>query len=140
MQTPDSRRPTLLIAAASAIIAGLTAGCGVSDAQPSPPPASPAVASGQLPDMAAIAARFAPTVVNISVTGTRKFSTAGNSATVPGEAGDDGNAAQGSDDTDAMREFLRNFQQRFGGLPPQMRLPMHGEGSGFIVRAPTASS
>ena len=36
---------------------------------------------------------------------------------------------------EAMRDFLRGFQQRFGGLPPQMRMPVRGEGSGFIVRA-----
>ena len=34
-----------------------------------------------------------------------------------------------------MRDFLRRFQQRFGGLPPQIRMPIRGEGSGFIVRA-----
>jgi serine protease Do len=87
---------------------------------------------GALPDMAGIAARFAPTVVNISVTGSRRVSTASDPATGPGE-GDD--AAPEPEESDGMRDFLRGFQQRFGGLPPQMRLPVHGEGSGFIVRA-----
>ena len=84
-----------------------------------------------LPDMAAIAARFAPTVVNISVTGSRKVSTAQDSPSDPGAEAD---GAPGADDTDAMRDFLRNFQQRFGGLPPQVKLPVRGEGSGLIVQ------
>jgi serine protease Do len=92
-------------------------------------------ATSSLPDMAQIAARFAPTVVNISVSGTRKVSTTGNVADSPDPAGDDSGGAPGSADADAMRDFLRSFQQRFGGLPPQMRMPVHGEGSGFIVRA-----
>jgi serine protease Do len=82
--------------------------------------------------MAAIAARFAPIVVNISVTGTRKVSTASDAA--PG-ADDGADGAQGPDEADAIRDFLRNFQQRFGGLPPQLKLPVRGEGSGFIIRA-----
>jgi serine protease Do len=88
--------------------------------------------SASLPDMAAIAARFAPIVVNISVTGTRKVSTAGDASPDPG---DDPDSAPAPDDTDAMRDFLRNFQHRFGGLPPQLKLPVRGEGSGFIVRS-----
>ena len=95
-------------------------------------PATPAASTIALPDLAAIAARFAPMVVNISVTGTRKVSTAAEAA--PG-AGDDPDSAPAPDEADAMRDFLRNFQQRFGGLPPQLKLPVRGEGSGFIVRA-----
>lgn len=34
-----------------------------------------------------------------------------------------------------MSEFLRGFQQRFGGLPSQLQIPVRGEGSGFIVSA-----
>ncbi|MBK6853995.1 MAG: trypsin-like peptidase domain-containing protein [Burkholderiales bacterium] len=84
-----------------------------------------------LPDMAAVAARFAPTVVNISVTGSRKVSTSSDG---PAEPGDDAGAGRPPDPTDAMRDFLRGFQQRFGGLPPQLDLPVRGEGSGFLVR------
>ncbi len=94
--------------------------------------AAPGVSSASLPDMAAIAARFAPIVVNISVTGIRKVSTASDA--LP-DAGDDPDSAPAPDEPDAMRDFLRNFQQRFGGLPPQLKLPVRGEGSGFIVRA-----
>ena len=89
-------------------------------------------ASSSLPDMAAIAARFAPIVVNITVTGTRNVSTSTDSG--PGVA-DDPDSPPVPDETDAMRDFLRGFQQRYGGLPPQLKLPVHGEGSGFIIRA-----
>ena len=122
------RGATVAIAAA-ALLVGISAYFPRSHAQPSPAlPALPATAPvAGLPDMASITARFGPAVVNISVSGTRKVST-GNDG-----AGDEDAAA--APDADAMRDFLRGFQQRFGGLPPQMRMPVRGEGSGFIVRA-----
>ncbi len=86
-----------------------------------------------LPDMASIAARFGPAVVNISVSGTRKVSTTPSPA--DDAADDDAEDASGAPDADAMRDFLRRFQRRFGGLPPQLRMPVRAEGSGFIVRA-----
>jgi serine protease Do len=103
---------------------------------------APAAPSG-LPDMAAIAARFGPAVVNISVTGTRQVSTGsphGNNDdnADPGSIspGNDSNGDDSApDDAGAMGEFLRRFQQQFGGLPPQIRMPTAGQGSGFIVRA-----
>ncbi len=79
--------------------------------------------------MTGIAAKFAPTVVNISVNGKRNISTTDDAQTQ-----DEDNAA-GAREPDPMRDFLRSFQQRFGGLPPQMSLPVRGEGSGFIVRS-----
>ena len=132
--TPQ-RRSAIAIAAAAAIALAATGYYKHSHAQTLPieptaaasPVAAP-IAAG-LPDMASIAARFGPAVVNISVSGTRKVSTAGDAS------GDDSEDASGSQDADSMRDFLRGFQQRFGGLPPQMRLPVRGEGSGFIVRA-----
>ena len=97
--------------------------CTASQAQTS------ALASG-LPDMAGVAARVGPAVVNISVNGTRKISTTDDDA-------GGGAAAHAAPDADAdgARDFLRSFQQRFGGLPPQIKMPVRGEGSGFIVRA-----
>jgi serine protease Do len=80
------------------------------------------------PDMAGLAARFSPSVVNVSIRGTHRVSTAPEAAGAP--AGD----ASEPEDADSMAEFLRRFQQRFGGLPPELRLPVQGEGSGFIVR------
>jgi serine protease Do len=82
--------------------------------------------SGTLPDIATIAAQFGPAVVNISISGTREVSTTANTAEEVGP---------GSQDVDAVREFIQRFQQQFGSLPPQITLPVHGEGSGFIVRA-----
>ena len=87
------------------------------------------MARAELPDMTSIAAQYAPTVVNISVRGTRKVSTTGDVSS------DNGTDAQKSQEEDAMSEFLRGFQQRFGGLPPQIQMPIRGEGSGFIVSA-----
>jgi len=75
--------------------------------------------------MAGIVASFGPAVVNISVTGTRKIST-----------GIEDNAEDAApQESDPMREFLQRFQQQFGGLPPQISVPIQSEGSGFIVRA-----
>ena len=95
------------------------------------PAANQVVVAGPagLPDMASIAARFGPAVVNISVSGTRKVSTTGDAS------GDDPDDASSAQEAEATRNFLREFQQRYGGLPPQMRMPVRGEGSGFIVRA-----
>ncbi len=87
--------------------------------------------SAVLPDMASIAARFAPIVVNISVTGSREVSTASDAAPDAGGGADGG---QGADEAGAMLDFLRKFQQNFGGLPPKLKLPVSGVGSGFIVR------
>jgi serine protease Do len=79
--------------------------------------------------MTTIAARLSPSVVNISVRGVRKVSTA------PQGMGNAADSPSGSADDLAMREYLRRFQQRFGELPSQLNMPVRGEGSGFIVRA-----
>ncbi len=91
------------------------------------PNAAPATTSG-LPDMTRIAAKLSPSVVNISVRGVRKVSTADDLLVSDTDA-------EGSRDDAVMREFLKRFQQRFGALPPQLSMPVRGEGSGFIVRA-----
>ena len=91
-------------------------------------PSTGADLAGALPDMAGIAARFSPSVVNISIRGTHSVST------TPGADGGPPGAASDPEDADSMAEFLRRFQQRFGGLPAELRLPVQGEGSGFIVR------
>ena len=81
-----------------------------------------------LPNMSGIAKQFGAAVVNISVTGTR------NVATSPDKSGDD-SAGDDGDDADPMRDFFQRFQQKYGGLPAQIPVPVQGEGSGFIVRA-----
>ena len=126
-RTPQ-RRSALAIAAAFALALGASGVYRIGSAQALPIAPGAAAATG-LPDMASIAARFAPSVVNISVSGTHTVSTVGDAAD------EDGDEASGAQEADAMRDFLRRFQQRFGGLPPQMRMPVRGEGSGFIVRS-----
>ncbi len=106
------------------MVAALLATCSLAEAAGDPMVARAAA----LPDMVGVAAQFAPSVVNISVSGTRRIATRGAAA---GEADDD----SGSQDPDAVRDFLQSFQHRFGGLPPQMDMPVKGEGSGFIVRS-----
>jgi serine protease Do len=91
------------------------------------PIAASATTSG-LPDMTRIAAKLSPSVVNISVRGVRKVSTAEDAMATEADT-------EGSRDDTVMREFLKRFQQRFGALPPQLSMPVRGEGSGFIVRA-----
>lgn len=92
--------------------------------------AAPATTSG-LPDMTRIAAKLSPSVVNISVRGVRKVSTAENTSSSADAEG----AGAGERDDAVLKEFLRRFQQRFGALPPQLSMPVRGEGSGFIVRS-----
>jgi serine protease Do len=137
-------RPALLrrsaIGLATLVLFGAAGWWNYSHAENAPASTSAAnvvapIAPAGLPDMAAIAARFGPAVVNISVTGTRQVSTGSD-----GSSADDNSASKGSegdtpDDGGAMGEFLRRFQQQFGGLPPQIRMPTAGQGSGFIVRA-----
>nr|WP_295768257.1 Do family serine endopeptidase [Rhodoferax sp.] len=130
-QYPKPPHPTLPFKALA--LAWMVAAAGLptpSSAQtPVAPPAAPAVAAIALPDMTSIAAKLSPSVVNISVQGVRKVSTSAQ-ATNP-----DGDGTKGSAEELATREYLRKFQQRFGELPPQLNMPVRGEGSGFIVRA-----
>jgi serine protease Do len=80
-----------------------------------------------LPDVASIAARYGPAVVNISVTGTRQVSTAPQTPGKEDRADSESNAA--------MQEFFRQFQQQYGGLPAQIPLPVQGSGTGFVISA-----
>ncbi len=80
------------------------------------PPAR-VVASG-LPDFADIAARNGPAVVNISV-----------SAGTHGHSG----AGPDADADDPLQEFFRRFQIPNPQGGPHGGVPVHGQGSGFIV-------
>ena len=144
LTTPHSkRRSAIAVAAATTLVLAATGFYERSHAQAGTEQASagsrqaqsanPSASVPALPDMASIAARFGPAVVNISVSGTRKVSTSPSAA--DDSADDEAEGMSGAPDAGAMRDFLRRFQQRFGGLPPQMRMPVRGEGSGFIVRA-----
>jgi len=85
-----------------------------------------------LPDFSQIAARNGAAVVNISVTGMIKTS---------GEDNGDGAGAPhgarpgmpGIDPNDPFFEFFKRFQSPNGGFPGQPQMPMHGQGSGFII-------
>jgi len=90
-----------------------------------PAAAKPGSAAAGLPDVASIAAKYGPAVVNISVSGTRTVST-------NGAQGDERGDGEG---TAAMQEFFRQFQQQYGSLPPTIALPVQGAGSGFVIGA-----
>lgn len=135
LHTQRARRSTLAVAVALALMVGAagvyqhgftlgTPAVAATATSPAPSSAAPATYTG-FPDTAEIAARFGPSVVNISVTGDRKVASADNP--------DNGSQAPG--DADSLQDFLREFQRRFGVPPPQSKVPVHGEGSGFIVRA-----
>jgi serine protease Do len=103
-----SAAPAAVVAAAPALFAGSAAPVGT-------------IAP---PDFSQITARYGPAVVNISVTGTQK------TAPPSGMQGFDGDPF----------EFFRRFQQgqgqgqgQGGGMPRSV--PVHGQGSGFIVSA-----
>lgn len=131
-RTPHPYHPTILR------IIGLAWLCataslptpGFAQSAPSPAATVATAAPMALPDMTTIATRLSPSVVNISVRGVRKVSTAAK--TTPPAGGD---SAAGSPDDIALRDYLRRFQQRFGELPSQLNMPVRGEGSGFIVRS-----
>ncbi len=121
------------IAAGAMVLAGLVTVTSIwaQTAKPAP------LASGQavdavncvgLPNMSGIAKQFGAAVVNISVSGTRNVSTSADKTS-------DDASADDADDADPMRDFFQRFQQKYGGLPAQIPVPVQGEGSGFIVRA-----
>ena len=113
-----------LTAGAAAVAAALTGAYTLGHANmPSAPQATavsqPATAAAAaLPDMSSIVARNSPSVVNISVSGSRK-----------GGAADPGHPQLDNDES--LQEFFRRFRI------PQNRgeVPARGLGSGFIVSA-----
>src|SRR5262249_39933789 len=99
----------------------------VAAAEPVRPAGSPAAQNAQVvPDFAAIVQKYGPAVVNITVTGSRR---AGASA-IPGMPGGKGEEDQ---DEDPFSQFFRGLPFRFEQPPSDM--PLHGQGSGFIVGA-----
>lgn len=82
--------------------------------QPVPAPAASATrAAPQLPDFAAIVQRYGPAVVNITTSGTRKT----GAQQVP------------------LPEFFRGLPLPFQFGVPLPEMPVHGQGSGFILSA-----
>jgi len=113
-----------LTAGAAAVAAALTGAYSLGHANmPSAPQATAisqpvTAAAAALPDMSGIVARNSPSVVNISVSGTRK-----------GSAVDSGHPQLDNDES--LQEFFRRFQ----GPQKRDNAPVRGLGSGFIVSA-----
>lgn len=98
-------------------------------------PAAVAGGSAALPDFARITELYGPAVVNISVTGSARADGA------DGAEGDDQAAQYGSPfagpgGEDPFAELFKRFQQGQGrGRRPAQEMPMHAQGSGFIINA-----
>ncbi len=116
-----------LTVVAAATVAALGGAYSLGHANNTPAPTPPAqimsagpvsTPSAQLPDMSAIVARNGASVVNISVSGTRK--------TAAGHPG-----SPQLDPDDPLQEFFR----RYRGPQQQGEAPVRGLGSGFIVSA-----
>jgi serine protease Do len=82
-----------------------------------------AVTSVGVPDFSLITRRNGPTVVNISISGMRKVSI----------GPDTSDTVADENDADPMQQFLRRFQQQFGGTGASIQVPVRGLGSGFIL-------
>ena len=115
---------TVVVAATAAALGGAYS-LGHANNTPAPTPPAQIVSVGsvstpsaQLPDMSAIVARNGASVVNISVSGTRKTG-----------AGHPGSPQLDPDDP--LQEFFR----RYRGPQQQGEAPVRGLGSGFIVSA-----
>jgi len=114
-----------VVAAATVAALGGAYSLGHANSAPAPTPPAQIVSAGpvstpsaQLPDMSAIVARNGASVVNISVSGTRK--------TGAGHPG-----VPQLDPDDPLQEFFR----RYRGPQQQGEAPVRGLGSGFIVSA-----
>lgn len=82
-----------------------------------------------LPNFSEITSKNGPAVVNISVTGSRKISM-GDSM---GGFGMQQRGQPGIDPNDPFYEFFRRFQGPGNGMPNDGGMPVHSQGSGFII-------
>jgi serine protease Do len=100
---------------------------------PAPAPASAAANPvAALPDFSGMVQKYGPAVVNISVTTKVSASWQGGNN---GDEGDEGNGNGGGNENpfgpnSPFAPFFRNF-----GFQMPRPQPMHGEGSGFIIRS-----
>jgi len=102
---------------------------------PAPATSSPAAASATvaLPDFSGMVQKYGPAVVNISVT--TKVSASYNPQGDEGDEGDgNGGDNGGNDNPFGPNSPFAPFFRGFGGPAPRSQ-PMHGEGSGFIIRS-----
>ena len=121
------RRVVVGLGAAGLIGLGGLGGLGFAHSQAAtavPQPASVAVAPAfALPDFSKISATRGPAVVNISVSGMSKTAYDATAGRPPG----------GVDPGDPFFQFYRRFMQPEGpGLQPR-DVPVHAQGSGFII-------
>ncbi|NML26643.1 Do family serine endopeptidase [Zoogloea dura] len=112
-----------LAASVSIALAALVTPCVPAGAAPAAADPPAAVGTAGVPDFARITQRYGPAVVNISVSGVRQV-------TVGPETAD---PTSDDADADSMQQFLRRFQQQFGGSGASMQVPVRGQGSGFIL-------
>ncbi|KAB2967175.1 Do family serine endopeptidase [Zoogloea sp.] len=112
-----------LASSVSSALAALVLTCTPAVAAPAAADPPAAVGTVGVPDFARITQRYGPAVVNISVSGVRQV-------TVGPETAD---PTSDDSDADSMQQFLRRFQQQFGGSGASMQVPVRGQGSGFIV-------
>jgi serine protease Do len=134
---PKSDRRTALALATVAMSAGLLGGFGLASVHASPGATAPRVAASPaaeapvaLPDFAGIVAEHGNAVVNVSVAGLKKTLGDSSEDDTPGAQRRGG---RGQDPDDPFFEFFKHFQSPDGGSRGQRALPMHGQGSGFIV-------
>ena len=118
---------TIALPAGALYLAGATSAVSAapSAVQSAPAPAtSGASVAAQLPDFSSMVQRYGPAVVNITVTA--KVSPAANQ-------GDDGDDSDGDNNPFGPNSPFAPF---FRGSPFQLPTPqpLHGEGSGFIIR------
>ncbi|MDE2372165.1 MAG: Do family serine endopeptidase [Burkholderiales bacterium] len=104
----------------------------VVDAAAAPPAAAPVPLVG-VPDFTQITQRYGAAVVNISVSGTRKVTAGDDGGNADADSGGEGDGD--APEADPMQQFLRRFQQQFGGTGATMQVPVRALGSGFIVGA-----
>ncbi len=90
--------------------------------------AAPAPAGFVAPDFSQITARYGAAVVNISVSGMHQVSNTDGDG-----MGADSGGMPGMDPSDPFYEFFRRFHGRQGGRSGPSEIPVHGQGSGFII-------
>jgi len=125
----------LYFSSAAHAAASSVAPASVASAAPTPATAPATLA---LPDFSGMVQAYGPAVVNITVTSKVNASWQG------GDEGDDsgdgdgdnggGNGGQGNDNPFGPNSPFAPFFRGFGFRAPQPQ-PMHGEGSGFIIRS-----
>ena len=80
-----------------------------------------------LPAISGIATRITPTVVHLSVSGSKNVSIAADTSC------DDDIDLDESPDAMALKKRLKQFQKQFGILPPMLKVPVQSDGSGVII-------